>query len=158
MNPHPDPHPHWDFFLDPHPHFFDADPQHWLPYSPNLNLLDFDTRRVLQEKAQATPYSKGRSSISLMVEIRRLLAVTLLFVRTFRQPPSQLRRLRWHRLWRRCLRLCRRWRLRLRRRPGLYIFLPTHPGWSADFASKIVMKLKTANVGTAGTILNETKL
>jgi hypothetical protein len=22
------PHPHWDFFLDPHPHFFDADPQH----------------------------------------------------------------------------------------------------------------------------------
>jgi hypothetical protein len=33
MNPHlhthPDPHPHQDFFLDPHPHFFDADPQHW---------------------------------------------------------------------------------------------------------------------------------
>jgi hypothetical protein len=23
------PHPHQDFFLDPHPHFFDADPQHW---------------------------------------------------------------------------------------------------------------------------------
>jgi hypothetical protein len=30
MNPHPDPHPHQDFFLDPHPHFFDADPQHCL--------------------------------------------------------------------------------------------------------------------------------
>jgi hypothetical protein len=28
LNPHPDPHPHQDFFLDPHPHFFDADPQH----------------------------------------------------------------------------------------------------------------------------------
>jgi hypothetical protein len=27
MNPHPDPHPHQDFFLDPHPHFFVADPQ-----------------------------------------------------------------------------------------------------------------------------------
>jgi hypothetical protein len=27
-HPHPDPHPHQDFFLDPHPHFFDADPQH----------------------------------------------------------------------------------------------------------------------------------
>jgi hypothetical protein len=28
MNPHPHPDPHRDFFLDPHPHFFDADPQH----------------------------------------------------------------------------------------------------------------------------------
>jgi hypothetical protein len=32
MNPHPDPHPHLDFFLDPHPHFFDADPQHCFLY------------------------------------------------------------------------------------------------------------------------------
>jgi hypothetical protein len=24
----PDPHPHKDFFLDPHQQFFDADPQH----------------------------------------------------------------------------------------------------------------------------------
>jgi hypothetical protein len=23
-----DPHPHKDFFLDPHPQFFDVDPQH----------------------------------------------------------------------------------------------------------------------------------
>jgi hypothetical protein len=28
MNPHPD--QQQDFFLDPHPHFFDADPQHCL--------------------------------------------------------------------------------------------------------------------------------
>ncbi len=27
------------------------------PYSPNLNSLDFDTRHVLQAKAQATPHS-----------------------------------------------------------------------------------------------------
>jgi hypothetical protein len=24
------PDPHQDFFLDPHPHFFDADRQHWM--------------------------------------------------------------------------------------------------------------------------------
>jgi hypothetical protein len=29
----------------------------WLQYSPNLNLLDFDTRHVLQAKFQATPHS-----------------------------------------------------------------------------------------------------
>jgi hypothetical protein len=29
-HPHPDPDQHQDYFLDPHPHFFDADPQHWL--------------------------------------------------------------------------------------------------------------------------------
>ncbi len=29
----------------------------WPPYSPNLNLLDFDTRHTLQAKAQAKPDS-----------------------------------------------------------------------------------------------------
>ncbi len=29
----------------------------WLLYSPNLNPLDFDTKRVLQAKARATPHS-----------------------------------------------------------------------------------------------------
>ncbi len=29
----------------------------WPPFSPNLNPLDFETRHVLQAKAQATPHS-----------------------------------------------------------------------------------------------------
>jgi hypothetical protein len=29
----------------------------WLPYSPDLNSLDFNTRHVLQAKAQAVPHS-----------------------------------------------------------------------------------------------------
>jgi hypothetical protein len=29
----------------------------WPPYSPNLNPLDFETRQVLQAKAQPTPHS-----------------------------------------------------------------------------------------------------
>jgi hypothetical protein len=34
--------------------WFSAD---WPPYSPDLNSLDFDTRPVLQAKAQAMPHS-----------------------------------------------------------------------------------------------------
>jgi hypothetical protein len=51
-HPDPDPHSHQDFFLDPHPHFFDADPQHCLPvtcfssssycfWSSSIAVLDF---------------------------------------------------------------------------------------------------------------------
>jgi hypothetical protein len=30
---------------------------HWPPYSPDLNLLDFSTRSILQPKGQATPHA-----------------------------------------------------------------------------------------------------
>jgi hypothetical protein len=43
MNPNPNPHLHCDFFLDPHPHFFDADPQHYPEATPHRQNEKEDT-------------------------------------------------------------------------------------------------------------------
>jgi hypothetical protein len=52
-HPHPDPHPHQDFFLDPHPHFFDADPQHCSLQMGKIsaNQLTSSARRPLAKAA-----------------------------------------------------------------------------------------------------------
>jgi hypothetical protein len=55
--------------------WFSAD---WPPYSPDLNSLDFDTRPVLQAKAQAMPHSNlSALRQSIAVEYDRKAAVRI---------------------------------------------------------------------------------
>jgi hypothetical protein len=50
----------------------------WSPYSPNLNPLDFDTRHVLQAKAQARPHANFAAlHPSVAAEWDRLAAVQI---------------------------------------------------------------------------------
>jgi hypothetical protein len=73
------------FFLDPHPHFFDPDPQHWYRHStifrdPWVPLAVFDKFNKIKEMLSELGDSDVEKHIIKALEVIILLSYNLLTV------------------------------------------------------------------------------